>query len=44
MRKINISELIDFIDASIKDNDVDYITSSWVSSEEIMGEASSNAN
>ena len=43
MRKINISELIDFIDASFKDNDVDY-TSSWVSSEEIMEEASSNAN
>ena len=44
MRKIDISELIDFIDASFMDNDVDYITSSWVSSEEIMEEASSNAN
>jgi hypothetical protein len=44
MRKIDISELIDFIDASFMDNDVDYITSSWVSSEEIMEEACSNAN
>lgn len=44
MRKIDIPELIDFIDASFMDNDVDYITSSWVSSEEIMEEASSNAN
>lgn len=44
MRKIDISELIDFIDASFMDNDVDYITSSWVPSEEIMEEASSNAN
>lgn len=44
MRKIDISKLIDFIDASFMDNDVDYITSSWVSSEEIMKEASSNAN
>lgn len=44
MRKIDISELIDFIGASFMDNDVDYITSSWVSSEEIMEEASSNAN
>lgn len=44
MRKIDISELIDFIDASFQDNEVDYITSSWVSPEEMMEEASSNVN
>lgn len=44
MRKIDISELIDFIDASFDKNDVDYLPSSWVSPEEMMEEANSNAN
>lgn len=44
MRKIDISELIDFIDASFDKNDVDYLTSSWVSPEEMMEEANSKAN
>ena len=44
MRKIDISELIDFIDASFDKNDVDYLSSSWVSPEEMMEEANSNAN
>ena len=44
MRKRDISELIDFIDASFDKNDVDYLTSSWVSPEEMMEEANSKAN
>lgn len=44
MRKIDIYGLIDFIDASFQDNEVDYITSSWVSPEEMMEEANSKAN
>lgn len=44
MRKIDISELIDFIDASFDKNDVDYLTSSWVSLKEVMEEANSKAN
>lgn len=44
MRKIDISELIDFIDTSFDKNDVDFFTSSWVSPEEMMEEANSKAN
>lgn len=44
MRKIDISELIDFIDASFDKNDVYYLTSSWVSLKEVMEEANSKAN
>ena len=38
MRKIDISGIIDSIDASFQNNEVDYITSSWVSLEEMMEE------
>lgn len=43
MRKIDISELIDFIDASFQDNKVDYITSSLVSPEKMMEEVRSSS-
>ncbi len=44
MRKIDISGIIDSIDASFQNNEVDYITSSWVSPEEMMEKVSHNAN
>lgn len=44
MRKIDISGIIDSIDASFQNNEVDYITSSWVSPEKMMEEVSHNAN
>lgn len=44
MRKIDISGIIDSIDASFQNNEVDYITSSWVSPEEMMEEVNHNAN
>ena len=44
MRIIDISGLNDFIDASFQDNDVDYISSSWISPEEMEEEVSRNVN
>lgn len=44
MRKIDIYGLIDSIDKSFENNEVDYITSSLVSPEEMVEVAGSNAN
>ena len=44
MRKIDISELNNSIDASFQNKGIYYITSSWVYPEEMMKEVSHNAN